>query len=96
MPSSVSKKIRSVISVNDIPKTGENIGCTLMFGSERLFADKCVEYAGEPLGFVVSFQFFYYLLRIMCSSSCLTSFSSLCLVRLLKHRSMLIWPQNKL
>lgn len=48
----------SVISANDIPKTGENIGSTLMFGSERLFADEYVEYAGQPIGFVVSFQFF--------------------------------------
>ncbi|OVA00877.1 Aldehyde oxidase/xanthine dehydrogenase [Macleaya cordata] len=43
-----------VISVEDIPKGGENVGSKTMFGSEILFADQLTQYAGQILGFVVA------------------------------------------
>ena len=49
-----SKKIIAVISHKDIPSGGENIGSMTMFGDEPLFANGIAEYAGQPLGVVVS------------------------------------------
>lgn len=49
-----SKKLITVISCKDIPKGGENIGSTCMFGSEPLFATSLTEYAGQPLGLVIA------------------------------------------
>ncbi|KAL6005129.1 aryl-alcohol oxidase 3 [Asimina triloba] len=51
-PTSASRKISSVISVEDIPKGGKNMGSWCMFGSEPLFADNVTLFAGQPLGFV--------------------------------------------
>lgn len=48
-----SQKIITVISANDIPKGGINIGTGSIFGSEPLFADSLAEFAGQPLGMVV-------------------------------------------
>jgi abscisic-aldehyde oxidase len=45
--------VSGLISVRDIPKGGENRGCTTMFGTESLFADELTQYAGERLAFVV-------------------------------------------
>ena len=52
-PALASQKIITVISTNDIPKEGTNIGSASIFGSEPLFADSLAEYAGQPLGMVV-------------------------------------------
>jgi indole-3-acetaldehyde oxidase len=52
-PSLASKKAVTVISANDIPKGGQNVGAGWIFGSEPLFADSLVEFAGQPLGVVV-------------------------------------------
>ncbi|XP_073004878.1 indole-3-acetaldehyde oxidase-like [Typha latifolia] len=49
-----SQKIVSVVSVNDIPKGGENVGASFVFGSESLFAGSLTEYAGQPLGVVIA------------------------------------------
>lgn len=49
-----SEKIITVISNNDIPKGGKNIGSASIFGSEPLFADSLTEYAGQPLGVVIA------------------------------------------
>ncbi|KAH8497895.1 hypothetical protein Peur_073163 [Populus x canadensis] len=46
--------VSGLISVRDIPKGGENRGCTTMFGTESLFADELTQYAGERLAFVVA------------------------------------------
>nr|DAD29080.1 TPA_asm: hypothetical protein HUJ06_030548 [Nelumbo nucifera] len=43
-----------VISIDDIPEGGENLGSQTMFGTEHLFADDLTQYAGEPLAFVVA------------------------------------------
>jgi abscisic-aldehyde oxidase len=45
--------VSGLISVRDIPKGGENRGCTTRFGTESLFADELTQYAGERLAFVV-------------------------------------------
>ncbi|XP_073004880.1 indole-3-acetaldehyde oxidase-like [Typha latifolia] len=49
-----SQKIVTVVSVNDIPKGGENVGSNFVFGSESLFAGSLTEYAGQPLGVVIA------------------------------------------
>ncbi|KAI3964319.1 hypothetical protein MKW92_015183 [Papaver armeniacum] len=43
-----------VISLEDVPKGGENIGGNSIFGTEPLFADGLAEFAGQILGFVVA------------------------------------------
>lgn len=43
----------AVISVKDIPKEGENIGCMALFGTEPLFADDHTRFAGDYIAFVV-------------------------------------------
>lgn len=48
-----SKKVVTVISANDIPKGGRNVGVEYIFGSESLFAESLTEFAGQPLGVVV-------------------------------------------
>ncbi|KAJ3669930.1 hypothetical protein LUZ60_010254 [Juncus effusus] len=53
LPSS-KEKLVSVLTVNDIPKGGKNVGAESMFGSEPLFADSVTEYAGQPLAVVVA------------------------------------------
>ncbi|KAL0389243.1 UNVERIFIED_CONTAM: Indole-3-acetaldehyde oxidase [Sesamum calycinum] len=49
-----SNQPTDVISVKDIPREGENIGCMAMFGSEPLFADDLTRFAGDLIGFVVA------------------------------------------
>ena len=66
-----SKQLVTVISFQDIPKGGQNIGSMYMFGTEPLFPSSLTEYAGQPLGLVVScssnllfyFLFFYAILK---------------------------------
>lgn len=52
--SSSAHKVTSVVSANDIPKEGTNVGALTIFGPEPLFADSIAEYAGQPIGLVVS------------------------------------------
>jgi xanthine dehydrogenase molybdopterin-binding subunit B len=49
-----AQKVVSVVSANDIPKEGSNVGALTVFGPEPLFADSIAEYAGQPIGLVVS------------------------------------------
>ncbi|KAJ3707263.1 hypothetical protein LUZ61_010968 [Rhynchospora tenuis] len=49
-----SKKVMDFISVNDVPKGGQNIGSMFLFHEEPLFADSLVEYAGQAIGVVVA------------------------------------------
>lgn len=46
--------VASLITVNDIPKGGENIGGFAFFGSEPLFVDEVTRCAGDFLAFVVA------------------------------------------
>ncbi|KAJ6410086.1 hypothetical protein OIU84_009564 [Salix udensis] len=46
--------VSGLVSVRDIPKGGENRGCTTMLGTESLFADGLTQHAGERLAFVVA------------------------------------------
>lgn len=46
--------VTDVISSKDIPKGGENVGCTAMFGSESLFVDDLATCAGDLIALVVS------------------------------------------
>ncbi|XP_020096238.1 indole-3-acetaldehyde oxidase-like isoform X1 [Ananas comosus] len=48
------QKIIKIVSVDDIPKGGSNIGASSMFGSDPLFADSLTEYAGQPLSVVIA------------------------------------------
>ncbi|KAI3988518.1 hypothetical protein MKX01_026332 [Papaver californicum] len=43
-----------VISLEDLPKGGENVGSKTMFGTEPLFADGLVEFGGQILGFAIA------------------------------------------
>ncbi|KAI3955448.1 hypothetical protein MKW98_018549 [Papaver atlanticum] len=43
-----------VISLEDLPEGGENVGSKTMFDTEPLFADGLAEFAGQMLGFVVA------------------------------------------
>ena len=45
--------VSGLVSVRDIPKGGENRGCTTSLGTESLFADGLTQHAGERLAFVV-------------------------------------------
>ncbi|KAL0435242.1 UNVERIFIED_CONTAM: Aldehyde oxidase 4 [Sesamum radiatum] len=49
-----SNQPTDVISIKDIPREGENIGCLSMFGSEPLFADDLTRFAGDLIAFVVA------------------------------------------
>ncbi|XP_073004974.1 indole-3-acetaldehyde oxidase-like isoform X2 [Typha latifolia] len=49
-----SQKIVTIVSANDIPKGGKNIGAKFIFGSEPLFAESLTEFAGQPLGLVIA------------------------------------------
>nr|XP_029117923.1 LOW QUALITY PROTEIN: indole-3-acetaldehyde oxidase-like [Elaeis guineensis] len=49
-----SKQLVTVISFQDIPKGGQNIGSMCMFGTEPLFPSSLTEYAGQPLGLVIA------------------------------------------
>ncbi|TVU41517.1 hypothetical protein EJB05_15045, partial [Eragrostis curvula] len=44
----------TVVSVNDIPEGGGNIGASTIFGLEPLFGDPITQCAGEPLGVVIA------------------------------------------
>lgn len=46
--------VAAVISAEDIPEGGENIGATAFFGSEPLFAGDVSRFAGDVLAFVVT------------------------------------------
>nr|CAD1819669.1 unnamed protein product [Ananas comosus var. bracteatus] len=48
------QKIIKIVSIDDIPKGGSNIGASSMFGSDPLFADSLTEYAGQPLSVVIA------------------------------------------
>jgi abscisic-aldehyde oxidase len=45
--------LAAVITYNDIPTGGENIGSKTIFGTEPLFAEELTECAGQRLAFVV-------------------------------------------
>lgn len=45
--------VTAVITYNDIPNGGENIGSKTIFGTEPLFADEITRCAGQCLAFVV-------------------------------------------
>lgn len=51
-PTLVSQKVVTIISAMDIPNGGNIL--VNFFGTERLFADPYTEYAGQPVGLVVS------------------------------------------
>ncbi|PNT76760.1 hypothetical protein BRADI_1g52740v3 [Brachypodium distachyon] len=53
-PSLASEKIITVVSANDIPSGGQNIGSTFMFGDEPLFGAPIAEFAGQALGVVIA------------------------------------------
>ncbi|TVU44682.1 hypothetical protein EJB05_04131, partial [Eragrostis curvula] len=54
-PSLASQKVITVITVNDIPNGGENVGSGfMMFGDEVLFADPVAEFAGQNIGVVIA------------------------------------------
>ncbi|KAL0437113.1 UNVERIFIED_CONTAM: Indole-3-acetaldehyde oxidase [Sesamum radiatum] len=46
--------VAAVISAKDIPKGGENIGGTFIFGPEPLFAGDIARFAGDVIAFVVA------------------------------------------
>ncbi|XP_072951281.1 indole-3-acetaldehyde oxidase-like [Typha angustifolia] len=50
----VSRKIIAIVSVDDIPEGGSNVGASSIFGPEPLFAESLTEYAGQPLSIVVA------------------------------------------
>ncbi|KAG2632971.1 hypothetical protein PVAP13_2NG134400 [Panicum virgatum] len=49
-----STKIINVVTAKDIPRGGENIGSSFVFGDEPLFGDPIAEYAGQALGIVIA------------------------------------------
>ncbi|TVU44679.1 hypothetical protein EJB05_04128, partial [Eragrostis curvula] len=50
-----SQKVITVITANDIPSGGENVGTGFqMLGDEALFADPVAEYAGQNIGVVIA------------------------------------------
>lgn len=49
-----SRKVIAVVSANEVPIGGKNIGSSSIFGSEPLFANSLTEYAGQPLGLVIA------------------------------------------
>lgn len=49
----VKKDVHSVVSFQDIPKGGENIGAKTLFGPEPLFANELTECTGQRIAFVV-------------------------------------------
>ncbi|KAL6603520.1 hypothetical protein ACP70R_043881 [Stipagrostis hirtigluma subsp. patula] len=49
-----SEKIIDVVSANDIPIGGQNIGSTFTFGDEPLFGHPVAEYAGQAIGVVIA------------------------------------------
>ncbi|GJM96865.1 hypothetical protein PR202_ga13737 [Eleusine coracana subsp. coracana] len=54
-PSLASQKIITVITANDIPSGGQNVGSGfLMLGDEALFADPVAEFAGQNIGVVIA------------------------------------------
>ncbi|KAI6669715.1 hypothetical protein NL676_004600 [Syzygium grande] len=54
-PSSVpSTSIFSIISFQDTPDGGQNVGSKTIFGLEPLFADELAHCAGQPIAFVVA------------------------------------------
>jgi indole-3-acetaldehyde oxidase len=102
-----SQKIITVITAKDIPSGGQNIGSSfLMLGDEVLFADPDAEFAGQNIGVVVMFLKYFFRMHKnsnMFMYNCdLKINQAYCVVllfillRLLKHRGMLIWLQSKL
>ena len=99
-----SQKVITVITAKDIPSGGENVGSTFLTvlgDDEPLFANPIAEFAGQNIGVVVIFfsiisdytkiEICFYFTRQ--AYRVLLLFNSL---RLLKHKSMLIWLQSKL
>ncbi|XP_023745900.1 abscisic-aldehyde oxidase isoform X1 [Lactuca sativa] len=50
----VKKDVHGVVSFQDIPKGGENIGAKTLFGPEPLFANELTECTGQRIAFVVA------------------------------------------
>ncbi|KAI3791881.1 hypothetical protein L2E82_05745 [Cichorium intybus] len=50
----LKKDIHGVVSFRDIPKGGENIGPTIIFDPEPLFANELTECAGQRIAFAVA------------------------------------------
>ncbi|KAL4592125.1 hypothetical protein LXL04_005110 [Taraxacum kok-saghyz] len=50
----VKKDVHDVVSFQDIPEGGENVGPTVVFDPEPLFANELTECAGQRLAFVVA------------------------------------------
>ncbi|KAK1434885.1 hypothetical protein QVD17_00639 [Tagetes erecta] len=48
------KDVNSVITFQDIPKGGDNIGAKTLFGPEPLFADELTQCAGQLIAFTVA------------------------------------------
>ncbi|CAN6297514.1 unnamed protein product [Urochloa humidicola] len=54
-PSLASQKVIAVITAEDIPRGGQNVGSGfLMLGDEALFADQIAEFAGQNIGVVIA------------------------------------------
>ncbi|XP_062190776.1 indole-3-acetaldehyde oxidase-like [Phragmites australis] len=53
-PSLKQLKTVAVVTVNDIPEGGSNVGANTVFGPEPLFGDPITQCAGEPLGVVIA------------------------------------------
>lgn len=54
IPSSVpSNSVSSIISIQDIPDGGQNVGSLTIFGFEPLLADELAHCAGQPIALVV-------------------------------------------
>ncbi|KAI3823458.1 hypothetical protein L1987_04894 [Smallanthus sonchifolius] len=48
------KDVNSVVTFQDIPKGGDNIGAKTLFGAEPLFADELTQCAGQRIAFAVA------------------------------------------
>ena len=62
-PTQASQKVVTVISAKDIPNGRNKMESVL--GSERLFADSHTEYAGQPVGLVVSVPSYFNIPEIL-------------------------------
>ena len=49
--------VSAFLSYKDIPEAGQNIGSRTKFGPEPLFADELTHCAGQPIAFVVIYDF---------------------------------------
>lgn len=52
--------VSSIITCNDIPRGGQNIGVKSMLGTETLFAEDLIESTGQRVALVVDFYFSFF------------------------------------